>query len=255
MNDWANHWRLAEKEVTDVKELPARRFVVTRIDLNKCGHAVEPDFDLVRGLKHLAWLNLFEVPIGNDAVAHLKDLKGLAVLSLQRTRFGADGMPHLKGLTNLTTLILNDTGITDDSLRHLADLAHLRTFHVTGTGLTGTGFALARLPNLRDLNMHLTRLSADGLRAVAALPALAELQLYKSPVRDEWLPPLAESASLETLVLSGNPAITDAGLLAAVAGGRLKRVAVAETRVTADGVAAAKEKSPRTRIEWDGGVR
>jgi eukaryotic-like serine/threonine-protein kinase len=255
--DWSAHLRPTEREVRNVKELPTRKFVITRIDLGRGGPNVNDSvLESFKGLKRVVWLELFETHVTDAGLVHLKGMTELSYLTLQRTRVTGAGLKHLHALGSLSTLLLNDLlGITDDSLEQLAGLTRLRTLHLTGVPVTGEGLRhLRHLRALRDVNFAASQATtAAGLKRVAELPNLTELGLAETPVTDDWLEPLAAVPTLESVILDGT-AITDMGLERIVASGRLSFVSVKKAKVTASGIAQAAKLAPHTRIEWDGGV-
>ncbi len=254
--DWYAHTRPAEREVTNPRDLPLpnRKFVVTRVHLRGCGPRVnDTGLEILKGLKHVVWVDLFETNITDAGLVALKGMTDLTLLNVQRTGVTDQGLQHLCGLTNLTALSLNDVAVTDDGLAALGALARLRNFHLTGTPITGTGAGHLRgLVALRELNLHKTPVTADGLREVAKLPALADLSLDSVPaVADDWLEPLCSVPTLKTLRLNGTK-VTDDGLERLARSGQFTLLQLHRTAVTAGGVARAKKLSPHTRIEWDG---
>ncbi len=129
--------------------------------------------------------------------------------------------------------------IGDRGLRHLASLVRLERLDFDGVEVTGEGLkALARLEQLRILNLHQTRIDAAGLRRLAALrklemfraggpgitdqgvevlrqlPSLRFVHLMDAPLTDAGLQHFHEMTQLESLQHLDRVAVTDAGLAA-----------------------------------------
>ena len=67
----------------------------------------------------LSELNLFQTPVTDDGLAHLKGLTNLTLLNLHGTHVTSAGLAHLRPLTKLSKLDLSSTNVTDDGLPHL----------------------------------------------------------------------------------------------------------------------------------------
>lgn len=136
-------------------------------------------------LEHLV---IWGGPLTNDDLAPLAHLKGLKQLVLGEMRIDDGVFVHLQHLPNLETLILAYTSNRGDmtSLTHLP----LRDVRLEGCRFVGDTCAetLARIPTLRQLELHMTGLTDLGVAALAGLP-----------LETLWLGPRVTDAAMETL--------------------------------------------------------
>jgi len=129
--------------------------------------------------------------------------------------------------------------------------------------IAGTNFGDAQLaklvplgPNIRWLDLAGTRVTDDGLAALASLPNLTRLHLERTPITDAGLAAAASLASLEYLNLYGTM-ISDAGLESLRKLPKLKQVYLWQTKVTATGSQAFAESriDPARIQQWEAEVR
>jgi len=107
---------------------------------------------------------------------------------------------------------------------------------------------LAKLQQLKVLNLGDTEITDVGLKEVAKLQQLTHLWLYNTPITDAGLKELAKLQKLELLVL-GDTKITDAGLKELAKFKQLKGLILVGTKITKAGVAELKKALPKCRIE------
>ncbi|MBX2796985.1 MAG: hypothetical protein KTR31_04940 [Myxococcales bacterium] len=104
--------------------------------------------------------------------------------------------------------------VTDDGLRHLSTLRHLEYLGVHGfEGVRGPGLRyLAGLRSLRELELSYTQVDDDSLRYLADLEQLRTLSLQHTRVTDAGVGRLAHLPNLKTLDLrqtAVSPAVAD----------------------------------------------
>jgi hypothetical protein len=161
----------------------------------------------------------------------------------------------LKRFSKLRELVCSGKTSTDDVFGRLHELTSLR--YVTLLDCPGVGEtarrALTRLP-LQGVGLGRCKaVDRDLCRRFAAMPTLIYLMLNGSPVQDDWLSDLAQSAQLRTLYLAGTP-VTDAGLARLAGLKTLKELYLGGSKVTKAGVARLAAALPECQITWDGGV-
>lgn len=106
-----------------------------------------------------------------------------------------------------------------------------------GTRCTATGFAtLAELPNLRRLVLNSSGVSDKELEAIAKCKALRELIIPASATTDAGLVHLLKMPRLESLDISENPRITDAGMKQVAQLERLEHLYLGKTSITDKGL-------------------
>ena len=101
--------------------------------------------------------------------------------------------------------------LTDEGLRHLAKLPQLRVLNLSKTSITDHGLRVLRdLPALESLSVSLTRITDEGAAHLAACPALVRVDLAWTATGDGALRALAGKAALRSV--STGHGVTDAGL-------------------------------------------
>jgi hypothetical protein len=102
-------------------------------------------------------------------------------------------------------------GVTDAGMRHLAKLSNLRHLDLSGTNITDRGLeALSALPELETISLAWTKVTDAGMARLAGCANLIDVRLQGTCTGDGALQALAGKPRLRHL-RSGN-AVTDAGL-------------------------------------------
>ena len=155
------------------------------------------DLKFIGALRNLNNLQLTDVRLDEPLlvfIGKIDSLKALGISSssdFQRSTFPVEGAKHLLGLKKLESLTFVGTDLTDDAIEILSNIKTVRSVYLFGTRVTDT-----------------------GIKAVAQMPQLDELQLSQQ-VTDAGLQELAAANSLKLLKLPLDirpPGITDAGL-------------------------------------------
>lgn len=221
----------------------------------------------LRGLSQLRYLVLDQTQITDKGLAHLSELRQLRTLSLARTRISDVGLAHLSKATRLKTLYLSGTqvkgkglatltgleelygaGSRQIDLQHFAGLAELRVASLKGAQITGSGLAaLARLKNLRTLNLQTARLDDAAVQNLKKLVWVERLALDHTNITDDALQQLAELKQLEFLALDHNQ-ITDEGVAHLVSLKNLDRLDLGGTKVTDEGIRTLQAALPDCEI-------
>ena len=118
---------------------------------------------------------------------------------------------HLEHVHSLR--LANSKALTDDGVRHLARMPQLRELDLSQTGVTDRGLEVLRhLPNLESLSLVFTRATDAGLEHLRSCRALERVNLMWTNTGDGGLRALAGMTRLSHF-RSGNN-VTDAGLTA-----------------------------------------
>jgi Leucine-rich repeat (LRR) protein len=234
-------------------------------------------------MTNLRSLDISHTMLNDVGIESLPALSQLEELDLGGTRISGINLNFLKLLPKLRKLGFNgiqrrNAGacwtptLTDLDLEPLSMLAGLEDLNLgIGTSLGRTGVAvgggncrvtggiqitdlglakLARLKNLRRLDVSGAKVSAEGLKHLQTLPKLERLSLWHcKSLDDSATAALASMKSLTSLDLS----YTGAGdtTLAALAGSpRLKTLYLTDTKATPEGVAVFRKKRPETFVSW-----
>ncbi|MCC6243298.1 MAG: hypothetical protein IT353_10680 [Gemmatimonadaceae bacterium] len=153
------------------------------------------------------------VSIAREWPEVLHDAAGGDVIGIDAHGQMTDAMlADVCALTHLTTLRLNGSGaVTDEGVALLARLPNLRHLDLSGTAVTDRGVAaLAALPQLTSLSLAWTQATDNGVAALAALDALEEVDLSGSACGDGAVRALAGKSALSQF--STGQRTTDDGL-------------------------------------------
>jgi hypothetical protein len=115
----------------------------------------------------------------------------------------------VEGITALN--LSGSKAVTDEGLRQLARLPNLKHLDLDGTGVTDRGLAVLReLPKLERISLAMTRVTDAGVAHVGSCDDLREVNLSWTHTGDDAIRALAGKSKLH-LFRSGN-GVTDAGL-------------------------------------------
>jgi tRNA A-37 threonylcarbamoyl transferase component Bud32/Leucine-rich repeat (LRR) protein len=217
------------------------------------------------GLSSLQELNLRKLQITGAGLKHLGGLQNLQTLHLTGMKLTPAGLKHLAGLKKLQGLGIDPDQVTDEVLEvlHQSRQIHILNLSFDGNSqpvryqsddaiasivldgsrgyrITNKGLKyLAGLKNLQRLSVADLPITDDGLKHLAGLTNLRELGLRHLQVTDDGLKHLVGLTDLEQLYLAYLP-ITNAGLMHLPRSKKLQRIGLARTRVTPEGVSAAR---------------
>lgn len=123
-------------------------------------------------------------------------------------------LEQISAIPTITTLKLgNSSAVTDDGIRHLARMPQLRHLDLSQTSVTDAGLSVAReLPALESLSLVMTNVTDAGAVHLTGCEALRQLNLMWTSTGDGAIRALAGKTALSHF-WSGNN-VTDAGLSA-----------------------------------------
>ncbi|MEZ6090399.1 MAG: hypothetical protein R3C05_20730 [Pirellulaceae bacterium] len=177
--------------------------------------------------------------VDDSGLTHIENLKGLVALGLQYCRVGPEGIQHLTGLDEMKELDLYGASkVNDEVWPLLADLPKLTKLRVRETRIRGEDAAsLAKLQQLRDLDLSESPVQDAIMEHVAQLPKLEELSLWNTEVSAEGLAKLEGKLSLKQLSLEGlGDTIDDDALDIIATMTNLESLDLAGTGVTDEGM-------------------
>lgn len=145
------------------------------------------------------------------ALVHLRGMVKLRALVLNEMRLTGDGLRHLGGMSQLTSLQICACTLSDDALAHLPALPALTSFSLSGSaGCTDAALeCLIRLENLEQFSLNGAPAAGPGLRHLASLHRLRQLDLSSGHSRsttDEDLASIPMLPTVEYLSLRDTPA-------------------------------------------------
>lgn len=173
----------------------------------------DSDLPQLLKLKNLDSLELSEnLEIYDSSCSIMARLPRLRQIKLNNTRITGKGLTALSQLKNLFALSVIGTKVDDSGVQALEGLpiARLQLQHTAITD--GAVKSLAKMKTLLELGFERIKLSPQSMRSIATLPKLFKLMLFQCDVTDQDLEVLAHCQTIRELYLSGNLAITSAGL-------------------------------------------
>jgi serine/threonine protein kinase len=177
----------AFEEQGDVDALPASRFALRQVRLERCSDPLGP------------------------LLAMLVELRRLESLILIGSSLDDNGAADLASVAPLEELQLSDTKVSDKTLAALEQLPNLRKLFLARTGVTDAGLAsLARHAGLLDLSLAETAVTDKGAEQLGRLTQLGWLDLSRTDVSDASLGVLSSLRGLQWLDLRGT-SLSDAG--------------------------------------------
>ena len=138
------------------------------------------DLSPLREWPALESLNIADATIGDAVLGTLGDVPWLKSLTLRASSISDDGLLRIRALATLEELDLQNTKITDRGLPHLVGLESLRVLVlgniieeqlITEGGLR----VLAALPSLEQLDVSRVELQSGAFDELAAIPSLKRL--------------------------------------------------------------------------------
>ncbi len=222
------------------------------------------------GLEHLASLTeIEELNLGGNKISGvglhvlklLPKLRKLSFYGIQRRNAGWCWAPVVTDLELDTIALLG--GLEDLNIGFGVALGTPRPADLGsadgeaecriagGTRITDLGLTkVARLKNLRQLDLSGAAITASGVKTLARLPELRRLSLWNiTSVDDAAAPYLETLATLTSLDLS-NTSIGDATLARLAKLSNLRRLYISETKVTTEGLAAFRKQHPACVVSW-----
>lgn len=186
-----------------------------------------------------------------DFVSRLSIFRQVQQLDLPNCDLSDADLEKLSAFSELHHLNLNGNRVSDRGLAELDRLPFLRTLELGQTRVgDGVLHQVSSLKSLVSLNVSATLVTDDGLRAMGSPPSLRYLYLSGSRISDSGLSAMDAQPVLILLELTGCP-ISDQGLRE-INDSRfpsLQSLNVAETQVTADGIADMKLNGLR-ELKW-----
>lgn len=181
-------------------------------------------------------------------LAHLDKLESLCIS--HAPRLTGRGFGDAAWLQSVREVDFLHASLKDDVIRVLSRCPHLRSVRLEGTRMTVDGLnALATSPGLVEMSVGYSRsiTEEDYMEALPGFPRLRKLELVGAPVGDDAASTLASLTNLVELHLTGTQ-IGDEGLSAMEGMKRLKTIALSYTHVTPEGLAKFERAHPGCQI-------
>jgi WD40 repeat protein/Leucine-rich repeat (LRR) protein len=124
-----------------------------------------------------------------EEFARFDELPRFSTLVMNGATVGDAALARLGNLPRLEKVYLGGTQITDATAVRLAQFPQLRILHLTGQ-TDAALYSLSQIPQLEELWLHGCRITDDGLRVLATMEGLRDVNLHKTLVTAEgveWL--------------------------------------------------------------------
>lgn len=177
----------------------------------------------------------------NQLVSRLAEQGGVdGRLVLRDLSVDDQGLRCLKGAkVPIARLDLSDTLVSDVSMSYICHFP-LLYLDITRDNITDAGLKVVcdHCPQLVNLRIGNTRITAKGLEYLFALKNLQGLNLHNNGLNDDAMIPIARLIRLQKIDLENNAAITDKGLARLSKRNSLKNINLTGTAVTDAGMVA-----------------
>lgn len=193
----------------------------------------------------------------NITDAGLESIKGLTKLThlnlIYAKKITAAGVAHLAGMTELQSLNLVHIPLGKGGTKHLAKMTRLTELQLEGCKLTDIDLLpLTAMSELRILNLDRNEdIAAPGLKSLAGLRKLEELNLTGAAANDEALRHLSRLTNLHNLKVDFT-AITDQGLLHLAKMTKMVYLKVGNTKVKGPGLKHLADMTDLVSLDLDG---
>ncbi len=182
---------------------------------------------------------------GLALLSHFKRLKNLELFPCSIEQFDVhQNLPALKSLEYIG--LPYDSN--DATLNLLLSLGRLEFINAGGTRITGAHFEeLAKLPNLKILDLRYTRLAENAIAKLKNAENLKTLLLTGAEITDKHLDGIEQLKGLQNLALS-NTKITDSALKRIEQLPNLRYVTLGQTQVTRPNLQVLQRRNPNLTI-------
>ena len=186
----------------------------------------------------------------DQIAAILREVPHIEHVVFSESDLGGAGLEQLWGLDGMRRLYVNNCrGLVDTDARQLLGLPNLRILDIRGSTFTGDALEpIGRLTSLEKLRMWNQPIGDAGIKHLANLRNLDELDAWKIGLTDEAMPTIAEFSSLQLLKLGDNPGITDASVPLLARLNSLNEMHVTGTSISDQGIHQLQRALPNCRI-------
>jgi hypothetical protein len=152
-----------------------------------------------------------------------------------------DALKYFAHFTNTVLVSLDETDVSSKGLQYLTVMKNLEELSMNRTLLDGTGLSILKsFPQMRTLCLTNNKFQKASLAKLSTLKNLRELDCQSDGLIDAGLDGLSGFDSLQKINLCHNLDLTDKCLPNFRKVPSLKRLEVADTKITAKGIAQLK---------------
>jgi internalin A len=237
----------------------------------------------LEGMRDLRYLNLNQIPLGDQDARYLRSMTRLESLFINGEHITDSGMESLAGLTSLKVLSLDCPEVTTAGLQSLRGMSRLEQLEIRRSSISSleplgclsalrwlrinVGIEMQRmqrkrerkekleidasgivcLKNLQDLSLAHCNIVGKDLTFLAQLSELTTLDLRETNIDDRGLGGVASLPKLTKLSL-GFTNVSDKALPQLYELKKCELIDLQRTEVTAEGVRALKQRLPSVRV-------
>jgi len=126
--------------------------------------ATDKDFELLKDLKAVKYLDCAHCKTDGTGLANIAQMKRLEKLWLHDNKFVEKHLRHIRDLPRLRVLWLENTNVTDCGLHNVRKLESLQELYLANTMVTDKSLhILVRLKKLRRIDIRNTKFTAVGI--------------------------------------------------------------------------------------------
>ena len=191
-------------------------------------------------LPNLKRLRIYGKEFDDAKAKSISGLPALIAVTFQDTSVTDDGASVLAELNELQDISLMNSPVTDKALVAISTLPKLTKLKLRGTKITGEAFEpISNLP-LEDLELAETDFGPEGMPAIANIEGLEEINLWLTKIDNESLKAFEGKTSLTVLNIDNCPAITEEAIPVIVSLPHLKLLHLGKTSVAPDALPQLK---------------
>jgi internalin A len=163
----------------------------------------DDDLKLVNRLPRLRLVHLAGTGVSGVGIERVCRLPDLEWLDVSRNDLSQANLESFAKCQRLRQLELASTGVTDEHLARIEPLVGLESLDLSNNAtVTADGMAhIAKLSNLRLLQLNFTGVTESGLTHLKALTRLEDLELSGMQISEAGVAPLREMKSLKRLFI------------------------------------------------------
>jgi hypothetical protein len=191
-------------------------------------------------LPQLKRLRIYGKEFDDAKAKSISGLPALVAVTFQDTSVTDEGASVLAELNEVQDISLMNSPVTDKVLESISTLPKLTKLKLRGTKITGEAFEpISKLP-LKDLELAETEFGPEGMPAIANIEGLEKINLWLTKIDNESLKAFEGKTSLTVLNIDNCPAITEEAIPVIVSLPHLKLLHLGKTSVAPEALPKLK---------------
>lgn len=193
------------------------------------------DCELLEGLARLPKLKSLTISYNRDlsrCIGNIAKIHGLTNLYVPECDISDNDLPKLSSLSNLRVLSLTGDNISDKGLLGLSNLKHLEAIGLTNTKVTSRACRGLAWSSLKEITVSKDLLTYEFFAGLSAIPSIETLLITFSPkLTDESTGPLHKLRKLKYVMFS-DTSVSDDTVRALSNSKGLRTLKIATTNVS-----------------------